>query len=608
MRTDLALAALASAAVPGMRPVAVAGISSGDDGRAGELQSALVEDATGRRWVVRAPLTPVAGARLQRNDELVRQLSRHVPFKVPAAAGYAPVGKEGSAAVYPYVEGSPLDLRRLPAGPGLASAVGRALAAVHNIPRAVFEEQDVPVFDASGARQRAIAEVDRAAETGRVPTGLLARWEEAFEAAPLWQFATTPVHGAFTGSNVVVAFTDEGDAATGRVVAVTDWDEAMVGDPAVDLAELWARSSRQAWEAVLDSYTLARTHRPDPYLHARARLVAELRNLRGLALAVAEGDEETARRAVDALRRMDRLTESDDSLVPLTARPSGARPGAEPTVASASASVNDDSDTGGPGRAAVSGPGGAGDQDGAGPVGDDPDLDVPWSEADPTMEVPAPQSAAEPAPAHTPAPGDEAGRDRWTGPDEGRTAEPAPAVESQGTWAGGSAGAPSWPETPDDDATTWIERPVPEGPEDDGFARGVVEESAGEAGSDGGAAAIPTVEAKAGPDVPPQAETGPVPVVTGRAQDARTGTGDEPGSLRGDDDREADGVPAEDPHGVVVEEAGVGRGTTPPTDESQRTDAADQDVEELDVEELEDEARLHELYGMPAPERDAEGR
>src|SRR5690606_27666461 len=186
-----------------MRPVTVAGISSGDDGRAAELQSALVEDATGRRWVVRAPLTPVAGARLQRNDELVRQLSRHVPFKVPAAAGYAPVGKDGSAAVYPHVEGSPLDLGRLPAGPGLASAVGRALAAVHNIPRAVFEEQDVPVFDASGARQRAIAEVDRAAETGRVPTGLLARWEEAFEAAPLWQFATTPVHGAFTGSSVV---------------------------------------------------------------------------------------------------------------------------------------------------------------------------------------------------------------------------------------------------------------------------------------------------------------------------------------------------------------------------------------------------------------------
>lgn len=326
MRTDLALAALASAAVPGMKPVSVAGIGSTDDERGRELQTALVEDATGRRWVVRAPLNPVAGARLQRNDELVRQLARHVPFKVPAAAGYAPVGRDGAAAVYPHVEGSSLELRRLPGGPGLASAVGRALAAIHNIPRAVFEEQDVPTFDASGVRQRAIAEVDRAAETGRVPTGLLARWEEAFDAAPLWQFATTPVHGAFTGDCLVVAFTDEEDADTGRVVAVTDWDEAMVGDPAADLADLWAQCAAPAWESVLDSYALARAHRPDPYLRARARLVSELRSLRGLAHAVAEDDDDAVRRSVEVLRRIDRLTEADDSLVPATARPSGAQP------------------------------------------------------------------------------------------------------------------------------------------------------------------------------------------------------------------------------------------------------------------------------------------
>ena len=320
-RSDLALAALASAAVPGMKPVAVAGMVVDEPGA--EHQQAVVEDATGRRWLVRSPLTAVAGARLQRNDELVRQLSRHVPFKVPAPAGYAVVGPEGQAAVYPHVEGMTLDLSRLPGGGGLAHAVGRAIAAIHNIPRAAFEQQDVPVFDASGCRQRLISEVDRAAETGRVPTRLLARWEEAFDAAPLWQFAATPVHGAFRGAAVLVAFADD-DASSGRVVAVTDWEEAMVADPAVDLAELYDQTSPDAWEAVLDSYALARAHRPDPYLHARARLVSETRRLRGLAAAVADGDEDAARRQVDALRRMDRLTEDEDSLVPTTARSSAA--------------------------------------------------------------------------------------------------------------------------------------------------------------------------------------------------------------------------------------------------------------------------------------------
>ncbi|WP_431473838.1 phosphotransferase [Ornithinimicrobium sp. W1665] len=319
MRSDLALAALASAAVPGMKPVAVAAIGPADDDSPEEHQQALVEDTTGRRWLVRAPLSPVAGARLQQHDELVRQLSRHVPFKVPAPVGYADVGPDGRAAVYPFVDGSPVDLRRVPAGPGLAAALARAVAAVHNIPRGAFEEQDVPVLDAAGCRQRLITQVDRAAETGRVPTGLLARWEEAFDAAPLWQFATTPVHGRFRGSTVLVTFTDD-DAATGRVVAVTGWEEAAVSDPAVDLAELCAQASPQAWRSVLESYTLARAQRPDPYLHVRARLHAEVRALHGLAAAVAEDRADVVRRTEEALRRMDRLTEDDDALVPVTAR------------------------------------------------------------------------------------------------------------------------------------------------------------------------------------------------------------------------------------------------------------------------------------------------
>ncbi|WP_238329781.1 phosphotransferase [Ornithinimicrobium humiphilum] len=507
MRTDLALAALASAAVPGMKPVAVAGIS--DDGRSEELQSALVEDATGRRWIVRSPLTPVAGARLQRNDELVRQLSRHVPFKVPAAAGYAPVGKDGSAAVYPYVEGSPLDLRRLPAGPGLGSAVGRALAAVHNIPRAVFEEQDVPVFDAAGTRQRAIAEVDRAAETGRVPTGLLARWEEAFEAAPLWQFATTPVHGSFTGASVVVAFTDEEDAASGRVVAVTDWDEAMVGDPATDLAELWAQAPRPAWDAVLESYALARAHRPDPYLSARARLVAELRSLRGLARAVAEGDEDAARRIVEALRRMDRLTEADDSLVPVTARPSGSRPpspSAGPTPSPRPTASDDDRADG---RVVAPGAG-------------------PETDGDRTMEVPPPPTPT----------GD--GFDQEP-PSDG---DPYPGTASDEDTSPGAAS--------DDDADA---DPVPGA---DGDPTDLVEVPEGATGGHG-------------PDAGAQLEE----------------AGAEP---------QAAAAPPDDDEAVDHEEDPAGAAAAEPADPS--SPEAGQGVPP-EAEDLEDEDRLHELYGMP---------
>lgn len=409
MRSDLALAALASAAVPGMKPVAVAGLALSTD-EAEDHQQAVVEDATGRRWLVRSPLGPVGGARLQRGDELVRQLSRHVPFKVPAPVGRAPVGSDGFAVVYPHVEGMPLEFTHLPAGPGLAHAVGRAIAAIHNIPRGVFEEQDVPVFDAAGCRQRLTAEVDRAAETGRVPTRLLARWEEAFDAAPLWQFATVPVHGAFRGATVLVAFADD-EADSGRVVAVTDWEEAMVADPATDLADLFHRASPAAWESVLDSYVLARAQRPDPYLHARARLIAETRRLGGLARSVAEGDEQQIRPVIERLRRMDRLTEDADSLVPVTARAAGA---------SGVAPVTGAPDQSRPARAEGHPEDGAQEDrraDGAEDRDDGPEEDRPqqdrlpvtrpeepqepvWEDDDPTTEVPVPARPVAPPAEH----------------------------------------------------------------------------------------------------------------------------------------------------------------------------------------------------------------
>lgn len=338
-RSPLALAALATAAVPGMRPVRVAEVHPSADRDDPPYQVALLEDVTGRRWVVHAPMTPAAGAELEQGDALVRQLGKHLPWKVPVAAGYASLGAGGRAVVYPHVEGSPLNLRNLPAGPGLAAAVGRAIAAVHNMPPGLYEECGVPVFDTAAHRARKLAELDRAAETGQVPTGLLARWEQALEAMPLWQFATTPTHGNLDGDCFVVVFSDDDDAASGRVVAVTGWQRAQLADPADDFAAIVREASPAAFDSVLDSYALARNQRPDAHLAQRARLAAEMRLLTGLAAAVAADDEQMVRGRADALRRLDRLTSADDSLLPRTARPS---PGvALPAVAPTTAATED---------------------------------------------------------------------------------------------------------------------------------------------------------------------------------------------------------------------------------------------------------------------------
>jgi macrolide phosphotransferase len=73
-RSPLALAALATVAVPGLdafdvRPVGQTG---------GDVDAAVILGADGRRWVIRAPRTAAAGAALEAEAALLRSLVDHV--------------------------------------------------------------------------------------------------------------------------------------------------------------------------------------------------------------------------------------------------------------------------------------------------------------------------------------------------------------------------------------------------------------------------------------------------------------------------------------------------------------------------------------------------
>jgi aminoglycoside phosphotransferase (APT) family kinase protein len=304
-RSALALAALASAAIPGLDPATVEAVES-REGQQFEL--AFVQDTQHRRWVVRAPLTRAAGARMDITVALLGMLARRLPFSVPTPKGFVALKEGGRAAVYPYLAGRPLELTHLPAGPGLAAEIGRAIAALHNVDRQLFDEAGLPSYDADTYRTRRLSELDRAAATGHVPTGLLARWEAALEDVSLWRFAPTPTHGDLGGEQILAVFDDDEDAATGRVRAFTGWEDAKVADPADDFATLVTEASPEAVDSVLEAYAHARVDRPDQHLERRARLAGELRLVSALlaATARAQGADRGAVASCAArLRRLD---------------------------------------------------------------------------------------------------------------------------------------------------------------------------------------------------------------------------------------------------------------------------------------------------------------
>ncbi len=321
-RTPLALAALASAAVPGLDPASVEGTAQ-LPGQ--QFEVAFITDNQHRRWVVRSPMTAAAGAQMEVTVTLLGLLSRRLPFSVPTPKGFVALKEGGRAEVYPYLAGRPLDFAHLPSGPGIAAELGRALAALHNVDRALFDEAGLPSYDADTYRTRRLSDLDRAAATGHVPTALLARWERSLEDVSLWRFAPTPTHGDLNGDEVLAVFDDDGDAATGRIRGIVGWEAAKVADPADDFAALVTQASPAAFDTVLEAYAHARVDRPDKHLQRRARLAGELVLVSELLAAVGAKDQAGVEACAARLRQLDADTFDDepdsDALVPFRPLP-----------------------------------------------------------------------------------------------------------------------------------------------------------------------------------------------------------------------------------------------------------------------------------------------
>ncbi|WP_246036129.1 phosphotransferase [Sinomonas susongensis] len=290
------LAALATAAVPGLEPVAVG--PSPDD--ATDFDSALVEGEDRRRWRVRSPRGSEASARLETEMLVLRAFGPAVraelPFQMPAVAGTVRMG-DLTTCVYTHLAGTVRELGALAAGgPRLVKDIGTALAAIHALPTDLVDRADLPAYTANEFRQRRLNELDQAATTGKIPPVLLRRWENALEDVSMWRFNPTVVHGDLHEDNLLI---DDG-----RLTAVTGWTDLRVGDPADDLAWLVASNEPDFVDAVVAAYHEARKEPVDPHLLRRAALAAEFALAQYLVKALTLRDAEAAADGEDMLRQL----------------------------------------------------------------------------------------------------------------------------------------------------------------------------------------------------------------------------------------------------------------------------------------------------------------
>lgn len=275
---------MATAAVPGLSPTAV---SSAPDDPA-DFDSALLLDAEGKRWRVRSPRHAEASTRLETEFLVLRAFApairAELPFLMPTVAGT--VRQQNlTTFVYSHLHGATRTVEELTSGPQeLAKEIGTALAAIHDLPRTLVSNADLPSYTPNEFRQRRLNELDMAATTGKIPALLLRRWEHAMEDVSLWRFNPCVVHGDLHEDNLLV----EDD----RVTAVTGWTDLRIGDPADDLAWLVASNEHEFVDAVVKHYTAKRRDAPDSHLLRRAALSAEFALAQYLVKGIAAADGE----------------------------------------------------------------------------------------------------------------------------------------------------------------------------------------------------------------------------------------------------------------------------------------------------------------------------
>ncbi|MBG6223761.1 aminoglycoside phosphotransferase (APT) family kinase protein [Arthrobacter sp. CAN_A2] len=296
------LAAIASAAVPGLAPTGVAGAP--DD--AADFDSALLVDDAGKQWRVRSPRHAEASMRLETELQALRAftpaIKAELPFLIPHMAGSVRQG-ELSTFVYSHLAGTTRPLDGLTAGgPMMAQELGRVIAAIHALPAEMVQRADLPGYEAEEYRQRKLNELDQAATTGKIPSILLRRWEHALEDVALWRFSPTVVHGDLHEDHLLVA--------AGRVSAVTGWTDLCVGDPAEDFAWLAAAEDTAFVDAVYAAYAAARATTVDPHLSRRAALAAEFALAQWLVRGVALDDAVMIDEAEDMLATLEADVES----------------------------------------------------------------------------------------------------------------------------------------------------------------------------------------------------------------------------------------------------------------------------------------------------------
>lgn len=205
----------------------------------------------GDELLVRLPRHEAYAAQVEKEQQWLPLLAPHLPLPIPAPVGLGrPQGRyPWHWSVYRWLPGDTARPERVSDMLGLASDLGRFLQALQRIDAAggpppsdhnFHRGGELAVYDAQTREAIGLLQ-------GRIDTAAATRmWEAAL--ATSWTRPPVWLHGDVSVGNLLVR--------EGRLVAVIDFGNAAVGDPACDLAPAWTVFDRHARAALREALPL----------------------------------------------------------------------------------------------------------------------------------------------------------------------------------------------------------------------------------------------------------------------------------------------------------------------------------------------------------------
>lgn len=291
-KTPYELAALATVAVPRLEVAGLRPPQFSDE----VLSVTGLIDTSGDRWMVVCPHDTVGGLDMEAQNAVLERLGKahdfsKIPFEVPRPAGFTRTPEGDRVMVHRDLGGHVMETSDFDDPHLLPASLGNALASLHNLPELIYTGVNLPAYSAIECRDRHQAVLDEAAQEVVIPANLWDRWEESLENLSLWRFLPSPIHGDLSETSIHIDH--------GRVCALTGFSSAHVGDPAVDIAWVFARASDEFLERFHEAYQQTRSEK-DLHLLERAELLSELAVVRWLVHGLHSGDSEI----VDEARAM----------------------------------------------------------------------------------------------------------------------------------------------------------------------------------------------------------------------------------------------------------------------------------------------------------------